>query len=130
LSLTAYLSRALNASNAASWGIAFEAFGAYLLARAFSEPTPLSDVFEFVGDKHKALRDEPAELATLEMVDDDFQTTTLQIKTNRWSNHVWPFSLNGRWHVRMAPEPTRIRFLLPFKPRWSTCNTLLSHISI
>ena len=46
-SLEKYLRRALNTSNAASRGIAFEAFGAYILAVA----TPLSDIFEFEGGK-------------------------------------------------------------------------------
>jgi len=88
--LAGYLTRAINTSNPAVRGIAFEAFGAYLLARAFSGPTPLEKVFEFVGDK-KAVKDlekEVAELVTLEKVDDGFKITPLQIDTNLRSSHV------------------------------------------
>jgi len=46
LTLAGYLERALNTSDAASQGIVFEPFGAYLLARAFSVPTRLSSVSE------------------------------------------------------------------------------------
>ena len=90
LTLAGYLTRALNTSNPAVRGIAFEAFGAYLLARAFSDPTPLGKVFEFVGDKEasKDLEGEVAELVTLEKVNDDFQITPLQIDTNLRSSHV------------------------------------------
>ena len=65
LTLAKYLTRALNTSNTAFCGIEFEAFGAYLLAHAFSEPKPLSEVFDFVetGKKaNKALQDELAQL--------------------------------------------------------------------
>ena len=91
LTLEAYLRDALNTSNAASRGIAFEAFGAYILALAFSKERPLSEVFEFVegGKKvNKALRDAVAELVTLEKVGDNFQTAPLQIETNLRSSHV------------------------------------------
>ena len=90
LNLERYWTRDLNTSNAAYRGIVFEAFGAYLLARAFSVPTPLSKVFEFVGGgkANEALQDEPAELVTLERDGDDFQTTTLQIEKHHRSSHV------------------------------------------
>jgi hypothetical protein len=96
LTLSEYLRRALNTSNAACRGIAFEAFGAYLLARAFSVPTPLSNVFDFIEGGRKAdeaLQNELAELVTLEKVGDDFRTTPLQIATNVRSSHVLGRSL-------------------------------------
>jgi hypothetical protein len=84
-----YLGRDLNASYAPYRGIVFEAFGAYLLARAFSVPAPLSSVFEFVeGSKYDPLQDELAEPVTLEMVEGHFQATPLNIKKNRRSCHV------------------------------------------
>ena len=89
--LARYLTCGLNTSDAASRGITFEAFGAYLLARAFSVPTRLSEVFEFVegGKKvNEALQDEFAELVTLEKIDDKFQTTSLQIQSNLRSSHI------------------------------------------
>ena len=88
LTLAKYLIRALNTSDAAPRGIAFEAFGAYLLARAFSEPRPLSEVFDFTETANKRLQYEIAQLVTLEKVGDNFQTTPLQIKTNLRSRHV------------------------------------------
>jgi len=89
LTLAKYLTRSLNTSDAASRGIAFEAFGTYLLARAFSGPRRLSDVFKFVGrGKHKKLQKEVAELVTLEKVGDGFQTIPIQIETNFRSNHI------------------------------------------
>jgi len=91
LTTAGYLIRALNTPNPACRGIAFEAFGAYLLARAFSDPTPLREVFELVegGKKaNKKLLDEVAELVTLEKVGDDFQVTPLKIATNFRSSHV------------------------------------------
>ena len=87
--LAKYLTRNLNSPDPASRGITFEAFGAYLIARAFCEPRRLTEVFQFVErDKHKRLQKEVAELVTLEKVGDDFQTTPLQITTNRRSSHV------------------------------------------
>jgi hypothetical protein len=90
LPLATYLSHGLNVSNAAYRGIAFEPFGAYLLARAFSDPTPLSNVFKFVGGNkaNEALQHEVAELVTLEKLGNNFQTTPLKIRTNLRSTHV------------------------------------------
>jgi len=87
LTLARYLTRNLDTSDAA---FRVEAFGAYLLARAFDVPRLLSGVFEFVGGKqaNEKPQDEVAELVTLEKVGDDFQTTPLQIKTNLRSSHV------------------------------------------
>ena len=87
LNLERYWTRDLNTSNAAYRGIVFEAFGPYLLARAFSVPTPLSKVFEFVGGgkANEALQDELAELVTLEKDGDDFQMTPLQIEKHHRS---------------------------------------------
>ena len=74
MTLERQLRNALNTSNAAYRGIIFEGFGAYLLARAFSAPRRLSDVFDFVGGKeaNEALQDELAELVALERVGDNF----------------------------------------------------------
>lgn len=91
LTLARYLTNALNTSNAAYRGIALEAFGAFLLARAFSAPISLSKVFTFAkGSKkaYKGLQGELAELVTLEKVGNNFQATPLQIKTNLRPSHV------------------------------------------
>jgi len=45
-----FLADGLSTSNASARGIAFEQAGSYLLGLAFSSPTPLSDVFEFVEE--------------------------------------------------------------------------------
>lgn len=84
------MSRRLNDSNAASRGISFEPFAAYLLALAFSVPTRLSDVFEFVGGSKasEALQKLFGQLVTLEKVGDKFKTTALNIKTNLRSSHA------------------------------------------
>ena len=92
--LAKYLTRSFDTSDVNSQGMALKAFGAYLLAHAFSEPKPLSEVFKFVGTgkkakkMKKALQDELAELVTLEKVGDNFQTTPFKIKTNIRSSHV------------------------------------------
>ncbi len=91
LTLEDYLRDSLSVASPVCRGIAFEAFGAYLLARAFSEPKRLSEIFEFVegGKKaNKALEDAVAVLATLEKDGDKFHATPLQIETNRRSRHV------------------------------------------
>ena len=91
LSLVKYFRRELNTSDASHRGKVFEAFGAYLLARAFSEPKRLSEIFEFVegGKKaNKALEDAVAVLATLEKDGDKFHATPLQIETKRRLRHV------------------------------------------
>ena len=90
LTLARYLTRNLDTSDVGFRGIAFEAFGAYHLARAFDVPRLLSEVFEFVGGKraNERLQDEAAKLVTLEKVGDEFQTTPLQIKTRCRSSHV------------------------------------------
>jgi hypothetical protein len=53
----------LNSPIASTTGLAFESFCAYLLARAFATPTPLSNVFTFSG--HCSLGKEKAELVAL-----------------------------------------------------------------
>ena len=89
LTLAGHLSRDLNTSSAAYRGVAFEPFGAYLLARAFSVPTRLSQVFKFVGGKKmKVLQNQLAELVTLEKVGDNFRITPLQITTNLRPSHI------------------------------------------
>ena len=85
--LAKYLTHKLNTPDAAYWGISFEAFGAYLLAQAFSVPKTLSEIFEFVGG-NQALQNERAELVALEKVDHKFQTTPLRIETNLRSCHI------------------------------------------
>ena len=90
-SLLKYLRIDLNASNAAYRGITFEHYVAYLLVREFSDPTPLSEVFNFVegGEQaNEALQDKLAELVALEKVGDSFQTTPVRFKTHSWSSHV------------------------------------------
>ena len=90
MTLERRLRNTLNTSNAAYRGIIFEGFGAYLLARAFSAPRRLSDIFNFVGGKevNEALQDGLAELVALERVGDNFQMTPLKIKTHYWLNHI------------------------------------------
>ena len=88
VTLEGHLRSALNTSDPGSRGIAFETFGAYLLARAFSDPTPLSKVFEFVGGGNEALQDELAELVTVEKDGKDFRTIPLKFKTNSRPSHV------------------------------------------
>jgi hypothetical protein len=84
-----YLRRTLNSSGPAHRGIVFEAFGAYLLARAFSAPKPLSEIFQFVArDEHRALQKESAELVTLEKVDSDFKVTPLRIDDHLRRSHI------------------------------------------
>ena len=116
--LEKFVSRPLNSSDAAYRGVSFEAFGAYLLARAFSTPKPLSDVFEFVGGENanKALWDEPAELVTLEMISDKFQTTPCKIHTNIRSRHLLgcspPTSADT---LKWLQNPQGTAFCYPFK---------------
>ncbi|KAG8836664.1 hypothetical protein FRC18_010929 [Serendipita sp. 400] len=86
LMLGRYLTDALNAANASIRGFAFEPFGAYLLARAFSSPRPLSDIFEFVGDSE--LKGESAELVTLKRLNGTFTSTPLNINSELRSNHL------------------------------------------
>jgi len=94
-SLETYLIRALNTSNAAHRGIAFEAFGAYILALKFSEPRRLSEVFEFEEGGKKvnpALKDEIGQLVTLEKVGNKFEVTPLAIKSKHRSCHLLGYS--------------------------------------
>jgi hypothetical protein len=86
LTLEGHVREALNAANACARGFAFEPFGAYLLARAFSAPTPLSNVFEFVEESK--LQDELAELVTLERIGDTLRITPLKFDSNDRSSHV------------------------------------------
>src|SRR5262249_25467394 len=86
LTLETHLRAAPNVPNASAGGFAFEPFGAFILARAFSAPRPLSDVFEFVVECK--LQDELAELVTLERVDDSFRCAPLNINSDLRSIHV------------------------------------------
>ena len=88
LALGTHLRGALNVANASARSIAFEPFGAYLIARAFSTPTLLSNVFDFVGESR--LKDEFAELVTLERIDGAIRINPLNLTSglNLRSNHV------------------------------------------
>jgi len=115
LTLAKYLTRGLSTSDAASRGIVFEAFGAYLLARAFSVPTRLSKVFEFGGGKkaNEALQDEFAELVTLEKVGDNVRLTPLQITGNLRSSHVLgrsPSTVDNTFEWLQNPEGSAFCF--------------------
>jgi len=94
LTLEKYLTTSLTTPDPSHRGIVFEAFGAYLLALAFSGPTPLSKIFEFVpgNNVYAALQDEPAELVMLKKDGDKFRTTPFNIKANFRSNHVYGLS--------------------------------------
>jgi len=97
LTLEGYLATSLTTPHPAHQGIVFKAFGAYLLARAFSGPTPLSKIFEFVPGKkvYAAFQDEPAELVTLEKDGDNFRTTPFNIEANFRSSHLIGRSLSS-----------------------------------
>ena len=118
--LVDYLTQPLDSANAASRGIAFEPFGAYLFARHFAVPTRLSDVFEFVdrGNKaHKALQDELAELVTLTKDGDNYQITPLRITTTLRSNHILgrsPSTVGGT--LKWLENPEGSAFCFPANP--------------
>jgi len=91
LTLENHLRGDLDTAVASARGFAFEPFCAYLLARAFSSPTPLSNVFDFVGEyKHG---NELAELVTLEKgTNGDFTHITFDINSDLRSSHVVGYS--------------------------------------
>jgi len=97
LTLEEYLATSLTTPHPAHRSIVFRAFGAYLLARAFSGPTPLSRIFEFVPGKkvYAAFQDELAELVTLEKDGDNFRTKPFNIQANFRSSHVDGRSLSS-----------------------------------
>ena len=88
--LLQYLSRDFNTWNPAYQGVVFEHYVTYLLAREFSDPAPLSAVFDFVGGKkgNEALQDERAEIVALKKTGDKFQIIPLKFKTQNRSSHV------------------------------------------
>jgi hypothetical protein len=86
LTLGTYLRDTVNVENPISRTLAFKSFCAYLLARAFSTPKPLSEVFEFVGESK--LTEETAELVTLEKIDDCFRITPLTLESTFRPSHV------------------------------------------
>jgi hypothetical protein len=86
LNFKRYLRETVNVPHDIARALAFESFCAYILARAFSTPTPLSDVFEFIGESK--LTKETAELVTLEKIDDIFQITPLTLESTFRPSHV------------------------------------------
>ena len=87
LMLEDHLRSGLDTAVSSARGFAFEPFCAYLLARAFSSPTPLSNVFDFQGEyKHE---NELAELVTLEKgTNGDFTHIAFDINSNLRSSHA------------------------------------------
>jgi hypothetical protein len=65
-----FLVDGLSTSNESARGIALEQVGAYLLGLAFSSPTPLSEVFKFVGDND--LKNAKAQLVAIHKGDEGF----------------------------------------------------------
>ena len=92
LSLSSHLRRELNTANPAYRGMAFEPFATYMLARAFSTPTPLSSVFDLVGEVRESLRHQCAELVALEKDGDNFRATPIRIKTESQPTHMLGYS--------------------------------------
>jgi hypothetical protein len=72
-----FLVDALSTSNESARGIAFEQVGAYLLGLAFSSPTPLSQVFDFVDDND--LKDVKAQLVAIHKGHEGFVSTPANI---------------------------------------------------
>jgi len=97
VTLQGYLIASLTTPDPSHRGVVFEAFGAYLLALAFSVPTPLSQIFEFESGKevYAALQDELAELVALEKDGDKFKVTPFNIKDNFRSSHLYGRSLSS-----------------------------------
>ncbi|KAG8817217.1 hypothetical protein FRC17_011324 [Serendipita sp. 399] len=112
LRLERYLMEALNTANPSARGFAFEPFGAYLLARAFSSPRPLSEVFEFVRDCK--LQEETAELVALEQFHGSFSFTPLNIKSDVRSTHVLGYSpLTADETLKWLQNPQGSAFCFP-----------------
>jgi hypothetical protein len=140
--LEGYLRDALNASKSSVRAFAFESFSTYILARHFSTPTRLSDVFGFVGKSE--LQQRRAELVTLEKTDDGFRITPFNLASAFRSSHVFGCStstpaetlewlLNPRgstfcfpanavgpdliFVLRLTDDSTRLRVCVQFKNR-------------
>lgn len=97
-------------------------FGAYLLACTFSAPKWLLEVFEFVdSNRWNAMhKDKLTELVKILQ-----QLCYKPTKISGWTTFL--AVLYKPWHIEMAPEPRRVRFLLPCKhcqPRPYICSKI------
>jgi hypothetical protein len=100
----------LKSAHTSSQGIALEWIGAFLLARAFSLPRPLSDVFDFVGECK--IKDEPAELVTVEKVNNSFKYTRLDTEFFTRSSPIG-CSPNPEGVLEWLKDPKGFTFCFP-----------------
>ncbi|PVF91106.1 hypothetical protein CPB86DRAFT_745978 [Serendipita vermifera] len=110
LTMEDYLLHELGSPHPSSRGLAFESFGAFLLARSFSSPRPLSDVFEFVGDL--AIKDELAQLIALERSDNSFRQTPININSTMPPDHLG-CSPNVEGMLKWLEDPKGTAFCFP-----------------
>ncbi|CAG8662197.1 12927_t:CDS:2, partial [Acaulospora colombiana] len=111
MTMESHLIHELGASNPSSRGIAFEPFGAFLLARAFSSPRPLSEVFDFL--ENCTIQDEPAELVTLRKIDGQFKCTRLDIKSDMQSQNIGRSPSDPEAMLEWLEDPKGVAFCFP-----------------
>jgi hypothetical protein len=103
----------LSTSNERARGVAFEQVGAYLLGLAFSSPTPLSDVFKFVGDKE--LNGQKAQLVAIHKHDGNFVFNPVNIlSTEPTASYVLGYSPHTREEtLAWLNDPQQTVFCFP-----------------
>ncbi|KAG8816164.1 hypothetical protein FRC17_000410 [Serendipita sp. 399] len=112
LTLEKHLLEALSTMDLRASGLAFEPFSAYLLARAFSTPRPLSEVFEFVGTCE--LQGETAELVTLGKSNGTFKYTPFDVNSDSRLGHVPGYSpLTTNETLKWLQNPQGSAFYFP-----------------
>ena len=86
-SLPHFLQAGVTHSNRSARGIALEYFGAYVLALAFSSPTRLGDVFDFVGG-NSDLENETGHLVAVHKQKKSYVAYPVDIKSSSLLTHI------------------------------------------
>jgi len=112
-SLSYFLQEGVTHSTASARGIALEYFGAYALALAFSSPTRLGDVFDFLG-VNRDLENETGHLVAVHKQEESFVAYPVDTK----SSFLPTYTLGRKYRtseetLSWLKDPDRVAFCFP-----------------
>lgn len=109
-----FMKDSLSTSNDSSRGLAFEHFGAFLLALAFKSPTRLSSVFNFTGPND--VENEYAQLVALHKTGEGFMSSPVDIFSSAGPTYALGYTARTQSEtLSWLKDPKRTVFCFPVK---------------
>jgi hypothetical protein len=109
-----FLLEAVTSHHDSARGSAFEHFAAYILGNAFKSPTPLSEVFSFVGRVSEDLEGEIGELVAIEKAGGTYVCHPIDISSNTGPTYRWGRTCQSEAEtLAWLQNPQRTAFCFP-----------------